>query len=105
MVLESEDLSQKAEKFSGPQNTMKREIIVRKRLFTLYRVRSCIGPVDPLICVVVRNTETVRERIATALTPKKRIRVCPDRVGLIAKEKIRIKLVRLGRALVCLKVE
>ena len=34
MVLESEDLSQKAERFSGPQNTMKREMMVRKRLFT-----------------------------------------------------------------------
>ena len=34
MVLELEDLSQKAEKASDPQNTMKREMMVRKRLFT-----------------------------------------------------------------------
>ena len=34
MALESEDLLQKAEKVSGPQNTMKREIILRTGLFT-----------------------------------------------------------------------
>lgn len=53
----------------------------------------------------MRNTETVGERIATTLTPKKRIRVCPNRIGLIAQEKVRVKLVRLGGALVRLKVE
>ena len=35
MVVESEDPSQKADKVSGPQNTMKREMMVRKRLFTV----------------------------------------------------------------------
>ena len=34
MVLETEDLSQKADKVSGPQNTMKMGVMVRKRLFT-----------------------------------------------------------------------
>ena len=34
MILESEDLSQKVDKVSGPQSTMKREIMVRKGLFT-----------------------------------------------------------------------
>ena len=37
MVLESEDLSQKAEKVSGPQKTMRGEKMVRRRLFTWTR--------------------------------------------------------------------
>ena len=39
MILESQDLSQKVEKVSGPQNTMEREIMVRKRLFTSHLTR------------------------------------------------------------------
>ena len=42
MVLASEDLSQKAEKVSGPQNMMKREIMVRKRFFTQHQ-RAILG--------------------------------------------------------------
>lgn len=71
----------------------------------LDRVRSCIGPVGPLICIVVCNAETVRERISTALAPKKRVRVCPNRVCLVAQKKVGIKLIRLGGTLVCLKVD
>lgn len=71
----------------------------------LDRICSCIGPVGPLICLVMRNTQTIGERIATALAPSKRIRVCPNRVGLTAEEKVGIKFVRLRGALVRLKVE
>lgn len=71
----------------------------------LNRNSSCIGAIGSLSCVVVRNAETIRECIATALAPKKGVRVCPDRVGLTAKEKIRIELIRLGGALIRLKVE
>lgn len=68
----------------------------------LNRNSSCIRAIGSLICVIVRNAETIRECIATALAPKKRIWVRPDRVGLTAKEKVRIELIRLGGALVCL---
>lgn len=67
-----------------------------------YRVRTCIGSVGPLICIVVCNAETVRERISTALAPKKRVRLCPNRVCLVAQKKVRIKPICLGGALVCL---
>ena len=43
MVLESEDLSQKAEKVSGPENTLKREITGRKRLFTDHYARPLVA--------------------------------------------------------------
>ena len=48
MVLELEDLSQKAEKVSGPQNTMKREMMGRKRLFTV----SLVTAIDCISCKV-----------------------------------------------------
>ena len=71
----------------------------------LHRVCSCNGPVGPLICLVMRYTETVRERISTALAPKKRVRMCPNSVCLITQKKVRIEFIRLGGALVRLKVE
>lgn len=48
----------------------------------LDRVCSRIGPVGPLICLVVCNADTVRECIATTLAQKKRVRVRPNCVGL-----------------------
>ena len=106
-ILESEDRSQEAEKVSSPRDMLKRGIFEASKItyIVLYRVRSCIGPVSPLICVVVRNTEAVRERVSTALAPKKRVWVCPNRVCLVAQKKVRIKLIRLCGALVCLKVD
>ena len=52
MVLESEDLSQKAERVSGPQNTMKREIMVRKRLLTDTVTLKCLNVCFIEICVL-----------------------------------------------------
>ena len=66
---------------------------------------GCIGTVGPLICVIVRNTETIRKCIAAALAPKERVRVRPNRFGLTTKEEIRIELVRFRGALVRLIVD
>ena len=71
----------------------------------LDRVCSGIRPVGPLRCLAVRNAETIRECIATALAPKKRIGVCPNGVQLTAKKKVCIELVCLGGALIRLDVE
>ena len=70
----------------------------------LDRVCSCIGSVGPLIGLVVCNTETIRECIATALAPKERVRMCPNYVRLI-KEKVGIEFIRLRRALVRLTIK
>ena len=51
----------------------------------------------------MRDAETVGECIATALAPKKRIGMCPNRIALTAQEKVCIKLIRLRGALVGLK--
>ena len=60
------------------------------------RVCSCIWPIDPLAGIVVRNAETVRECVSATLAPKKRVRMCPNRVRLTAKKEVCIEFVRLG---------
>ena len=57
------------------------------------------------MCLIVSDAEAIRECIPITLAQKKGIRMSPYCVGLITKEKVRIKLIGLGGTWVRLNIE